>query len=113
MQILRMNARRYHFFRSSADRPNLTYQVRLKDDTKDNVIEDMVKYIKENHNDSSGIVYAYSKKEADQIADQFVERGIIAASYHSKVSPTEKESIHRGWMQNHIQVVVATIAFGL
>ena len=113
MQILRMNPRRSKFFRSTADRPNLTYHVRLKDDTKDNVIEDMANYIKEHHGNSSGIVYAYSKNDADTLCDGLTERGIIAASYHSKVKPDQKDMIHRGWMRNDIQVVVATIAFGL
>lgn len=102
----------YRFFRSSAHRPNLTYAIRPKRDGKD-VVSDMVAFIKERHPRNAGIVYTFSRKDADVLADHLCEYGVVARSYHSDVTPTNKEHIHTSWMRNETQVVVATIAFGL
>lgn len=103
----------YQLFRSSADRPNLKYKIVIKDDNSDKVVEQMVEYIKEHHRNSSGIVYTLSKKDADTVAEKMRNLGITAKAYHADVSESVKTSIHRSWMSNKTQVVVATIAFGL
>ena len=74
----------YRFFRSTANRPNLHYEVRPKEDGKDVVIDDMVEFIKRKHPKGAGIIYTYSRKDADTVADKLVERGIVAESYHSE-----------------------------
>lgn len=109
VQIFQLS-RDHAFFRSTADRPNLIYQVRPKESK---VTEEMAHFIKQKHSGSAGIVYTYSRKDADTVASELCEQGIIAESYHSDVSPTRKKSIHQSWMRNRTQVVVATIAFGL
>jgi ATP-dependent DNA helicase Q1 len=76
-------SRDYAYFRSSANRPNLKYQVRPKESASD-VIQDMVTFIRENHPRSAGIVYAYSRKDADTVAADLCNEGIIAESYHSE-----------------------------
>ena len=103
------------FFRSSANRPNLRYQVRPKKAnwSADAVLDDMAAFIKEEYPRGAGIVYTFSKKDADTVASKLVDRGIVAESYHSEVSASRKDKIHQSWMRNHTQVVVATIAFGL
>ena len=102
----------YRFFRSTANRPNLRYQVRPKESAT-GVLEDMAAFIKEHHPRAAGIIYTYSRKDADTVADQLVERGIFAEAYHSDISAARKHNVHRSWMRNETQVVVATIAFGL
>jgi ATP-dependent DNA helicase Q1 len=102
----------YCFFRSSANRPNLRYSVRPKRDGKD-VVTDMVAFIKEHHPNDAGIVYTFSKKDADNLADNFCDYGVVARTYHSDITAKNKELIHNSWMRNETQVVVATIAFGL
>lgn len=111
-EILRLG-RTYRFFRSTANRPNLTYSIKCKKDSKDAVVKDMVDFINQNHPNQAGIIYTFSKKEADQVADSLCTHGIIARAYHSDVQDTNKTLIHRSWMKNETQVVVATIAFGL
>ena len=112
-RILRLGTN-YQFFRSSANRPNLHYSVKIKPEGQDKVIEEMSKFIKENHKNHAGIIYTFSKKDANTVADKLNKKyGITAKAYHSDVSDTAKESIHRSWMRNRTQVVVATIAFGL
>ena len=111
-QILRLGSN-YRFFRSTANRPNLRYSIRPKKDTKDAFVSDMVDYIKKHHPYETGIVYTFSKKDADTVADKLCDLGVVARAYHSDVSPTQRDLIHKSWMRNETQVVVATIAFGL
>ncbi len=101
------------FLRSSANRSNLHYSVRCKPDQKDKVIEQMADYIKDKHPKDAGIIYTFSRKEADYVAKQLGSYKITAAPYHSSVSAATKSKIHTSWMRNKTQVVVATIAFGL
>jgi RecQ family ATP-dependent DNA helicase len=103
----------YRFFRSTANRLNLLYSVRPKPDGKDAVVDEMVTFIKEKYPQSAGIVYTLSRKDADTVASCLCEYGVVARPYHSDVSPKNKEMVHRSWMRNETQVVVATIAFGL
>lgn len=111
-EILRLG-RDYRFFRSTANRPNLTYSIKYKKDSKDAVVKDMVDFIKKHHANQAGIIYTFSKKEADQVADSLCNHGIIARAYHSDVEDSRKNMIHQSWMNNETQVVCATIAFGL
>ena len=111
-EILRLG-RNYRFFRSTANRPNLTYSIKHKKDSKEAVVKDMVEFIKKHHANHAGIIYTFSKKEADQVADSLCSHGIIARAYHSDVQDSRKNMIHQSWMNNETQVVVATIAFGL
>ena len=112
--ILGLNPRTTRLFRSTANRPNLRYLIRPKPDSKNAVTADMAAFIQTHHPTSSGIIYTLSKKEADTVAASLRDDyGIPAAAYHSDVSATNKERIHREWMNNRCQVVVATIAFGL
>jgi superfamily II DNA helicase RecQ len=73
----------------------------------------MVAFIRENHVGQAGIIYTFSRKEADDVASGLCDNGIVAHSYHSDVSETRKDQVQRSWMRNETQVVVATIAFGL
>jgi RecQ family ATP-dependent DNA helicase len=101
----------YRFFRSTANRLNLQYLVRPKPDAKDALVDDMVTFIKENYPRDAGIVYTFSRKEADTVASRLCDYGIVARAYYSDAK--NKELTHRSWMRNQTQVVVATIAFGL
>jgi ATP-dependent DNA helicase Q1 len=103
----------YRFFRSTANRPNLTYRIHRKEGPANDTLDDMVKFIQTKYPASAGIVYTRTRKEADTVAQQLQERGIPAAAYYSDVAPTRKNQIHQSWMRNQTQVVVATIAFGL
>ncbi len=111
-RILRLGTN-YQFFRSSANRPNLHYSVKVKPEGQDKVVEEMANFIREFHENHSGIIYTFSRKDANTVADKLNQLGITARPYHSDISDSAKDSIHRSWMRNKTQVVVATIAFGL
>ena len=113
VKILGMD-RQYEFFRNSLDRPNLTYCVKKKSDNAAKVIQEIAEYIQEHHKKEAGIIYCYSKKEADKIAAELSRSfKIKARAYHADISDSAKSSVHKSWMNNKTQVVVATIAFGL
>jgi RecQ family ATP-dependent DNA helicase len=68
----------YQFFRSTFCRPNLIYSVMPKPDSKDTIIELMVNFIKTKYPRDAGIVYTYSRKDADNVADALCSLGVIA-----------------------------------
>ena len=103
----------HELFQSTANRPNLQYSIVEKADAKQKVLEQMAHFIQTHYSKQAGIIYTFSRKEADDVADKLCDFGIVAKSYHSSVSPKKKEQIHNSWMNNRTQVVVATIAFGL
>ena len=76
-EILRLG-NKYRFFRSTANRPNLIYSVQPKPDGMDAVIAEMAEFIKEHHAHGAGIVYAYSRKDADTVASALCDYGVIA-----------------------------------
>jgi len=103
----------YQCFKSTANRPNLTYSIRVKSDHKTTLAEDMANFIKEHHPNGAGIVYTFSKREAEEVAAHLSSLDVSAQPYHAEISPATKERVHKKWMKNNLQVVVATIAFGL
>lgn len=96
-------------FKSSFDRPNLYYNVRLK--TKD-VVKDIIKYIKSNPG-KSGIVYCLSRKKVEELADTLVANGIRALPYHAGLDSQTRRENQDKFLMEETDVIVATIAFGM
>jgi ATP-dependent DNA helicase Q1 len=111
--ILGLQEASTRMFRSTANRPNLRYKICPKSETKEGIVDDMTAWIQTNWPTDAGIVYTLSRKEADTVAAGLRAHGIPAGAYHSDVAPARKQRIHQEWMVNRLQVVVATIAFGL
>jgi ATP-dependent DNA helicase RecQ len=95
-------------FKSSFNRPNLFYNVR----PKQNVIKEIIKYVKGNGN-KSGIIYCLSRKKVEEIADALKVNGIKAAPYHAGLDAKERAKTQDGFLMEDINVIVATIAFGM
>ncbi|XP_062990866.1 ATP-dependent DNA helicase Q1 [Elgaria multicarinata webbii] len=100
-------------FTASFNRPNLYYEVRQKPSTAQNFIEDIVKLINGRYKGLSGIVYCFSQKDAEQVTMNLQKLGIKAGTYHANMEPRDKSKVHKRWSANEIQVVVATVAFGM
>ncbi|KAI8357754.1 P-loop containing nucleoside triphosphate hydrolase protein [Mortierella sp. GBAus27b] len=103
-------------FDSPLFRPNLAYRVLARPSSNDETFQFLVKYIQSKHQRSSGIVYCLSKKDTHVFAEGIsaASRGRIRTSvYHADVEDHDKEMIHEQWRDGRIQVVCATIAFGL
>ncbi|KAG8138420.1 putative ATP-dependent DNA helicase protein [Naja naja] len=100
-------------FTASFNRPNLYYEVRQKPSTAQNCIEDIVKLINGRYKGLSGIIYCFSQKDAEQVTMNLQKLGIKAGTYHANMEPKDKSRVHKRWCANEIQVVVATVAFGM
>ena len=59
------------------------------------------------------LVYCRSCAEAERVCDGLVDLGLAAAFYHAQVEPAVKERVQEEWQEGHVQVVVATCAFGM
>ncbi|XP_056605298.1 ATP-dependent DNA helicase Q1 isoform X3 [Triplophysa dalaica] len=93
------------------NRPNLYYEVRFKDN--ENCIDDIAALIKGKYKNQSGIVYVFSQKDAENVAVDLRKRDILAQPYHANMQPSDKTLVHKHWASKRIQVVVATVAFGM
>ena len=96
-------------FKSSFNRPNLYYEVRPKTDDVD---KDIIKYIKANP-EKSGIIYCLSRKKVEELAEILVANGIKAKPYHAGMDSVTRSETQDDFMMEKIDVIVATIAFGM
>ncbi|MBQ7686260.1 MAG: DNA helicase RecQ [Bacteroidaceae bacterium] len=96
-------------FKSSFNRPNLYYEVRPK--TKD-VDKDIIKYIKTNPN-KSGIIYCLSRKKVEELAEVLKTNDIKASAYHAGMESDVRSATQDDFLMERIDVIVATIAFGM
>ena len=96
-------------FKSSFNRPNLYYEVRSK--TKD-INKDIIKFIKQ-HSGKSGIIYCMSRKKVEELADILKANDIKAAAYHAGMDNAVRNTTQDAFINEDIDVIVATIAFGM
>ncbi len=96
-------------FKSSFNRPNLYYEVRPK--TKD-VDKDIIKFIKQ-HPGKSGIIYCLSRKKVEELAAILRANDIKAAAYHAGLDSSTRTQTQDAFLMEDIDVIVATIAFGM
>uniref|UniRef100_A0A182JUP8 RecQ-like DNA helicase BLM n=1 Tax=Anopheles christyi TaxID=43041 RepID=A0A182JUP8_9DIPT len=104
-------ARDTRWFLCSFNRPNLKYLVMPKKGASTKA--EMIELIRRQFPRDTGIVYCLSKKECDQLADEFRRAGIKAKSYHAGLTDSVREATQKEWIGDRIKVVCATIAFGM
>ncbi|MCD6018215.1 MAG: recQ [Bacteroidetes bacterium] len=97
-----------NLFKSSFNRENLYYEVRAKQ----NVIKEIIKYAKQNSG-KSGIIYCLSRKKVEEVAQALIVNGVKAAPYHAGLDAKERAKTQDGFLMEDIDVIVATIAFGM
>ncbi|MGH8079000.1 MAG: DNA helicase RecQ [Lysobacter sp.] len=95
-------------FVSSFDRPNIRYRVVHKDSGTRQLLDFLAA-----HRDESGIVYAFSRKRVESVAEQLVAAGIKALPYHAGIEASVRAGNQRRFLQEDGIVMVATIAFGM
>ncbi|KAE8613010.1 hypothetical protein XENTR_v10007531 [Xenopus tropicalis] len=100
-------------FTASFNRPNLFYEVRLKPSSSQDFIADIVKLINSRYRGQSGIIYCFSQKDSEHVTMSLQKLGIRAGTYHANMEPRDKTKVHTKWTANEIQIVVATVAFGM
>lgn len=96
-------------FKASFNRPNLYYEVRTK--TK-NIESDIIRFIKQ-HKGKSGIIYCLSRKKVEAIAQVLQVNGISAVPYHAGLDAKTRAKHQDMFLMEDVDVVVATIAFGM
>ncbi|HZJ79968.1 MAG TPA: DNA helicase RecQ [Dysgonamonadaceae bacterium] len=96
-------------FKSSFNRPNLYYEVRPK--TK-NVDSDIIRYILSQEG-KSGIVYCLSRKKVNNFAEILQANDIPALPYHAGMDPATRSANQDAFLMEDVDVIVATIAFGM
>src|ERR1041385_6718393 len=95
-------------YKSSFNRSNLYYEVR----PKVNVVKEIIKFVKKNSG-KSGIIYCLSRKKVEELAETLVVNGIKARPYHAGLDAATRAQTQDQFLMEDIDVIVATIAFGM
>ncbi len=98
-------------FISSFDRKNLSLEVR-PNVPKKKKMQEIVRFIESKPN-QSGIIYCLSRKGAEEMANDLIKAGVIARTYHAGLSSTIRSDVQEAFINDNIQVICATIAFGM
>jgi ATP-dependent DNA helicase RecQ len=96
-------------FASSFDRPNIRYQVTLKDQGK----EQLLSFIKASHPGEAGIVYCLSRKKVEETAAWLSAKGVAALPYHAGLDAETRRANQERFLREEGLVMTATIAFGM
>ena len=97
-----------HTYLGSFDRPNIRYTVQ----EKFKPMEQLAKFIV-GQKGKSGIVYCNSRKKVEEITEKLSARNISVMGYHAGMSVQQRETVQNAFQRDNIQVVVATVAFGM
>lgn len=106
--INRLGLRRPHIVRASFNRPNLFYEVKPKSKVEAQILE----FLRE-HPAESGIIYRTTRDSVMLTADFLKSKGIAALPYHAGLSAAERSRNQESFNKDEIQVMIATIAFGM
>ncbi len=98
-------------FISSFDRPNLSLSVKRGMTAKEK-LKYIFNFIRQ-HTEEAGIIYCLSRKNTEKVCQDLLKLGIRAAAYHAGLNTTERNRAQEAFKQDQIQVVCATIAFGM
>lgn len=95
-------------FAAGFDRPNIRYLVT----DKQKPAVQLTAFL-EGHRNESGIIYCLSRKRTEQVAARLVASGESAAAYHAGLSDRERADVQERFIRDDLQIVVATVAFGM
>ena len=101
------------WFLTSFNRKNLQYEVRPKKG-KSSALNDILEVIKkENWSKKSGIIYCFSRKECEDVAEELCKNGIKAMAYHAGLVGKTRNNVQDQWIKDKTHIICATIAFGM
>lgn len=104
-----LNMQTARVFKSSFNRPNLYYEIR---DKTEDVNKEIIRYVNQ-HPNKSGIIYCLSRKKVEEMAETLRVNGINALAYHAGLDNHLRVSTQDKFLREEIDVIVATIAFGM
>ncbi len=97
-------------FEQSFNRPNLKYEIRPKDNS---IHESIRSFIQTHYPTKSGIIYCASRRKCEEMSAKLDSMGISNAFYHAGLCKEDRHRVQRDWGSNKIQLIVATVAFGM
>ncbi len=107
--ILRhLNLQSPHVYIGSFDRPNIRYTLV----EKFKPMEQLCRFVL-GQKGKSGIIYCNSRSKVERIAESLRNKGVSAQAYHAGLETAQREQVQRAFQRDNVQVVVATIAFGM
>jgi len=106
--LRRLSLREPFTVRASFDRPNLTYSVLFKDGVDAQIVS-----LLRNHSGKAGIIYRTSRKSVNDTAAMLQAKGFRALAYHAGLGDEERERNQNAFIRDEVDVIVATIAFGM
>ncbi|MBL7077009.1 MAG: DNA helicase RecQ [Kiritimatiellae bacterium] len=106
--VTRLGLRRPHVVRASFNRPNLFYKVV----PKQKAMQQILRFVKD-HAGESGIIYRTTRNSVEETAAMLAEAGIKALPYHAGLDPETRAANQDAFNRDEVDVVVATIAFGM
>ncbi len=95
-------------FKTSFNRKNLYYEIRSKKD----IDKQLIRYIK-SHSGKAGIIYCLSRKRVEEVSELLGVNGIKALPYHAGLDPQVRMGNQEAFLNEEVEVMVATIAFGM
>lgn len=105
--VQQLNLNQPFVFKGSFDRPNIRYnQV-----TKYKATEQVIQFVKQQ--EGSGIIYCNSRKKVDELTLALARQGVNCAGYHAGLEGGVRDIIQRDFIQDKIDIIVATVAFGM
>nr|WP_255358026.1 DNA helicase RecQ [Thiomicrospira sp. XS5] len=108
LQRLQLQAPKVHV--SSFDRPNIRYTVLAKRQP----MKQLLAFLEaRGTGQESGIVYCLSRKRVEEVALQLQDNGFAAQAYHAGLPGEVRHSVHQRFMRDEVDIVVATVAFGM
>ena len=106
--IQKIGLRKPHEVRASFNRPNLFYQV----EPKSNIEQQLLEFLA-THESESGIIYRTTRDSVSATAGYLLSKGIKALPYHAGLSADERQRNQEAFSRDEVQVIVATVAFGM
>ncbi|VBB29240.1 unnamed protein product [Acanthocheilonema viteae] len=100
-------------FRAGFNRPNLHYSVCQKPSSDVEFVDILAKLIKTRFAELSGIIYCFSRKECEELTKSLRAKGIKALYYHAFLDANKRYITHEKWLNGEINVIIATVAFGM
>ncbi|MDE2940555.1 MAG: DNA helicase RecQ [Chloroflexota bacterium] len=106
--VEQLGLQRGRIFLSSFDRANLTYSV----ETKEGFWSKLLSLLND-HNGESTIIYCFSRRETEELAEDLKDRGLLARPYHAGLDPEVRRRTQEDFIRDRVPIIVATIAFGM
>ena len=106
--LIHLNLENPHKYIGSFDRPNIRYTL----EEKYKPMEQLIRFVLAQKG-KSGIIYCNSRNKVERIAESLRNKGVSAAAYHAGMETAVRECVQQDFQRDNVQVVVATIAFGM